>query len=235
MVADMCRAAAKVSLVHSDCTCGPTALTFCSLLYPHFCFQCHPAESLKVFVPHCCNAINQIAVSKCSPYRDKHFYKSRFSYADLYFLSWVFVIYLMYTFFSDEEVLNEEELDKELLWNLQLLSEVIYILPTKPLCCCIYLNRLSIMLYFTLFFPQVTRVDGDKILSYRSDLVQILQLTLHLKCKQGYTLACNLLHHILRSSALIYPTEYCSVPGGFHQPISDYLPIKVLSIGCTFN
>uniref|UniRef100_A0A8C9XF59 Proteasome activator subunit 4 n=1 Tax=Sander lucioperca TaxID=283035 RepID=A0A8C9XF59_SANLU len=126
MVADMCRAASK----------------------------CHPAESLKLFVPHCCNAINQIA-----------------------------------------EVLNEEELDKEFLWNLQLLSEV-------------------------------TRVDGDKVLPYRSNLVQILQLTLHLKCKQGYTLACNLLHHILRSSALIYPTEYCSVPGGFHQPTSDYLPIK---------
>uniref|UniRef100_A0A8C4GY46 Proteasome activator complex subunit 4 n=1 Tax=Dicentrarchus labrax TaxID=13489 RepID=A0A8C4GY46_DICLA len=129
MVADMCRAASK----------------------------CHPAESLKMFVPHCCNAINQIAVN--------------------------------------EEVLNEEELDKELMWNLQLLSEV-------------------------------TRVDGDKILPYRSDLVQILQLTLHLKCKQGYTLACNLLHHLLRSSVLIYPTEYCSMPGGFHQPISDYLPIK---------
>ncbi|XP_028325388.1 proteasome activator complex subunit 4A isoform X1 [Gouania willdenowi] len=129
MVADMCRATAK----------------------------CHPAESLKMFVPHCCNAINQIAVN--------------------------------------EEVLNEEELDKEFLWNLQLLSEV-------------------------------TRVDGDKILPYRSDLVQILQLTLHLKCKQGYMLACNLLHHILRSMALIYPTEYCSVPGGFHQPVSDYLPIK---------
>lgn len=77
------------------------------------------------------------------------------------------------------------------------------------------------------FARQVTRVDGDKILPYRSDLVQILQLTLHLKCKQGYTLACNLLHHILRSLALIYPTDYCSVPGGFHQPISDYLPIKV--------
>lgn len=71
-------------------------------------------------------------------------------------------------------------------------------------------------------------MDGDKVLPYRSQLVQILQLTLHLKCKQGYTLACNLLHHILRSSALIYPTEYCSVPGGFHQPVSDYLPIKVL-------
>uniref|UniRef100_A0A8C8IE53 Uncharacterized protein n=1 Tax=Oncorhynchus tshawytscha TaxID=74940 RepID=A0A8C8IE53_ONCTS len=125
MVADMCRAASK----------------------------CHPAQSLKLFVPHCCNAINQIAVS------------------------------------------NEEELDKELLWNLQLLSEV-------------------------------TRVDGDKILPYSTQLVQILQLTLHLKCKQGYTLACNLLHHILRSTALIYPTEYCSVPGGFQQPTQDYLPIK---------
>uniref|UniRef100_A0A4W6E6W6 Proteasome activator subunit 4 n=1 Tax=Lates calcarifer TaxID=8187 RepID=A0A4W6E6W6_LATCA len=79
MVADMCRAAAK----------------------------CHPAESLKMFVPHCCNAINQIAV-------------------------------------SNSVIIN----------------------------------------------------------------------------------SCNLLHHILRSSALIYPTEYCSVPGGFHQPISDYLPIK---------
>uniref|UniRef100_A0A4W5P9I8 Proteasome activator subunit 4 n=2 Tax=Hucho hucho TaxID=62062 RepID=A0A4W5P9I8_9TELE len=129
MVADMCRAASK----------------------------CHPAQSLKLFVPHCCNAINQIAVN--------------------------------------EEVLSEEELDKELLWNLQLLSEV-------------------------------TRVDGDKILPYSTQLVQILQLTLHLKCKQGYTLACNLLHHVLRSTALIYPTEYCSVPGGFQQPTQDYLPIN---------
>uniref|UniRef100_A0A3Q2Y0U2 Proteasome activator subunit 4 n=1 Tax=Hippocampus comes TaxID=109280 RepID=A0A3Q2Y0U2_HIPCM len=129
MVADMCRAAAK----------------------------CHPAESLKMFVPHCCSQIHQIA--------------------------------------ANEEVLHEEELDKEFLWNLQLLSEV-------------------------------TRVDGHKLLAYSSDLVQILQLTLHLKCKQGYILSCNLLHHILRSTALIYPTEYCSVPRGFCQPITDYLPIK---------
>lgn len=86
------------------------------------------------------------------------------------------------------------------------------------------------MIFLLFFSPnklQVTRVDGDKLIPYRSDLVQILQLTLHLKCKQGYILACNLLHHILRSTALIYPTEYCSVPGGFHQPVCDYLPIKV--------
>lgn len=40
-------------------------------------------------------------------------------------VSWVVNICLMYTLFeTDEEVLNEEELDKEFLWNLQLLSEV---------------------------------------------------------------------------------------------------------------
>ncbi|ELK14706.1 Proteasome activator complex subunit 4, partial [Pteropus alecto] len=95
----------------------------------------------------------------------------------------------------NDDVLNEEELDKELLWNLQLLSEI-------------------------------TRVDGKKLLLYREQLVKILQRTLHLTCKQGYTLSCNLLHHLLRSTTLIYPTEYCSVPGGFDKPPSEYFPIK---------
>ncbi|XP_062269925.1 proteasome activator complex subunit 4B [Platichthys flesus] len=58
MVADMCRAAAK----------------------------CHPAESLSLFVPHCCSVIYQIT--------------------------------------DNEDLQSEDELDKELLWNLQLLSEV---------------------------------------------------------------------------------------------------------------
>uniref|UniRef100_A0A673KJN7 Proteasome activator complex subunit 4A n=1 Tax=Sinocyclocheilus rhinocerous TaxID=307959 RepID=A0A673KJN7_9TELE len=129
MVADMCRAATK----------------------------CHPAEALKLFLPHCCNAILQIS--------------------------------------ANEEVLNEEELDKELMWNLQLFSEV-------------------------------TRVGGDQLLLYRSQLVQILQLTLHLKCKQGYNLACKLLYHILRSMSIIYPREYCSVPSGVQQHSDTYLPIK---------
>ncbi|XP_065785365.1 proteasome activator complex subunit 4 isoform X1 [Muntiacus reevesi] len=95
----------------------------------------------------------------------------------------------------NDDVLNDEELDKELLWNLQLLSEI-------------------------------TRVDGKKLLLYREQLVKILQRTLHLTCKQGYTLSCNLLHHLLRSTTLIYPTEYCSVPGGFDKPPSEYFPIK---------
>nr|DBA27145.1 TPA: hypothetical protein GDO54_011320 [Pyxicephalus adspersus] len=129
MVADLCRAAVK----------------------------CCPVESLKLFLPHCCNVITHLS--------------------------------------SNDDVLHEEELDKELLWNLQLLSEV-------------------------------TRVDGEKLLPYRDQLVKILQRTLHFTCKQGYTLSCNLLHHLLRSCTLIYPTEYCSVPGGFDKPLSEYFPIK---------
>ncbi|KAG8123071.1 hypothetical protein E2320_018500 [Naja naja] len=95
----------------------------------------------------------------------------------------------------NDDVLRDEELDKELLWNLQLLSEI-------------------------------TRVDGKRLLPYREQLLKILQRTLHLTCKQGYILSCNLLHHLLRSTTLIYPTEYCSVPGGFDKPVSEYFPIK---------
>lgn len=42
------------------------------------------------------------------------FFSIKFEFPDTHFF-----------FHSDEEILNEEELDKELLWNLQLLSEVI--------------------------------------------------------------------------------------------------------------
>lgn len=70
-------------------------------------------------------------------------------------------------------------------------------------------------------------MDGDKLLPYSAQLMKTLQQTLHLKSKQGYSLACNLLYHSLRATALIYPTEYCSIPGGFCKSLSEYLPIKV--------
>lgn len=37
----------------------------------------------------------------------------------------VFFPLILFFPFLDDDVLNEEELDKELLWNLQLLSEVL--------------------------------------------------------------------------------------------------------------
>ncbi|XP_061414922.1 proteasome activator complex subunit 4 isoform X2 [Lethenteron reissneri] len=96
---------------------------------------------------------------------------------------------------NHEEVQQEEELDKELIWNLQLLSEIV-------------------------------RINGAEVLPYRGQLESILKRTLWLKNKQGYTLAGKLLQHMLRSATMIYPTEYCSVPGSFNQPLSEYLPIR---------
>lgn len=86
--------------------------------------------------------------------------------------------------------------------------------------------RTRLMYAMSLCAPQITRVDGKKLLLYREQFGKILQRTLHLTCKQGYILSCNLLHHLLRSATLIYPTEYCSVPGGFDKPLSEYFPIK---------
>lgn len=98
----------------------------------------------------------------------------------------------------------------------------------SPYICLDTRQQLLCISHYHHFLLQVTRVDGEKLLPYRTQLVQTLQLTLRLRCKQGYTLACNLLHHILRSTALTYPTDYCSVPGGFNKPLQEYLPIKVL-------
>lgn len=74
MVADMCRAAAKVSLFFLHQT---RLFVVFLLIYfdPNFCSQCHPAESLKMFVPHCCNAINHIAISK-SLQTNRHFFNT---------------------------------------------------------------------------------------------------------------------------------------------------------------
>lgn len=180
-------------------------------------------------MPHCCNAINQIAVSKCSDT------VKSFAERGVWFASSVLLTcFFMFLFFPQ---MKKCWMRRNLIRSFSGISSS-YQRWLRPLTVHLtnwrpsFRNQLCLTLLVSVP-PQVTRVDGDKILPYRSELVQILQLTLHLKCKQGYTLACNLLHHILRSSALIYPTEYCSVPGGFHQPITDYLPIKVhIVIAC---
>uniref|UniRef100_A0A671S8A7 Proteasome activator complex subunit 4A-like n=1 Tax=Sinocyclocheilus anshuiensis TaxID=1608454 RepID=A0A671S8A7_9TELE len=110
---------------------------------------------------------------------------------------------------------TQEEMETEKMTHLESLLE----LGLSSTFCTI-LTQCSMEIF------QVTRVGGDQLLLYRSQLVQILQLTLHLKCKQGYNLACKLLYHILRSMSIIYPREYCSVPSGVQQHSDTYLPIK---------
>ncbi|XP_072167902.1 proteasome activator complex subunit 4-like [Diadema setosum] len=97
--------------------------------------------------------------------------------------------------FTSEEVQEEEELDKEILFNLQVLGEVI-------------------------------RVPSEAVLVYKDTLMSVLKATLHVTCKAGYDLACQLLKNWLRAMSLSYPREFCSVAKGFDRPLTEYLPIR---------
>ncbi|XP_033120997.1 proteasome activator complex subunit 4-like [Anneissia japonica] len=96
---------------------------------------------------------------------------------------------------SSEEAQNEVELDNELLFNLQVLSEIV-------------------------------RCDSSVLLTYKSTILEVLRSTLHLRCKQGYELACNVLKYFLKAMTILYPLEYCSNAEGLGKPISEYLPIR---------
>lgn len=65
------------------------------------------------------------------------------------------------------------------------------------------------------------------LLPYKDELLEVLQLILHLKCVQGYELACQLMRYILRALTLHYPLDYRSVAGSFDRPVSEYLAINV--------
>lgn len=61
MVADVCRAAAKVG--SGGGAGGAVTRSSCS------CLQCQPAAALRLFVPHCCSTIAHITHSQ---YRRRH-------------------------------------------------------------------------------------------------------------------------------------------------------------------
>lgn len=65
---------------------------------------------------------------------------------------------------------------------------------------------------------------------YKNQLLEALQLTLHLKCVQGYELAAQLLRYILRALTLHYPLDYRSIADSFDRPVSEYLAINVSDI-----
>ena len=77
------------------------------------------------------------------------------------------------------------------------------------------------------FCLQIVRCDGEVLLPYQSQLLEVLQLTLHLKCVQGYELAGQLMRHILRALTLYYPLDYRSIADSFDRPVSEYLAINV--------
>ena len=70
---------------------------------------------------------------------------------------------------------------------------------------------------------QLVRCDGREVLKYKDTLIDVLKVTLTLKCVQGYEIAGQLLRYLFRAVLLTYPTEYKSVNGSFDRPLDQYL------------
>ena len=71
------------------------------------------------------------------------------------------------------------------------------------------------------------RCDGTQLMAYKSELLDVVQTTLKLKCVQAYEMAGQMLRFLLRSLTQIYPLEFRSVEQDFDQPFTEYLPIRV--------
>lgn len=74
------------------------------------------------------------------------------------------------------------------------------------------------LLFCLLLLSEVVRCDGSQLLKYFSHIEQVLQRTLHLKCREGYHLAGALLKHTLRAFTLVYPLDFRSIS----TPWEDY-------------
>ena len=73
----------------------------------------------------------------------------------------------------------------------------------------------------------MVRCEGSSLLAYKSQLLAVLKLTLHVVCKEVLTLSCVLLKHLLKAMTLIYADEYRSSTSDWDLPLSEVLPIRV--------
>lgn len=74
---------------------------------------------------------------------------------------------------------------------------------------------------------KVVACDGLHLVPFAADLVDVLELTLTLKCKEAAELSGTLLKNVLRAMSSIYATDYRSTSRNFDSPISKQLPIRV--------
>jgi len=74
---------------------------------------------------------------------------------------------------------------------------------------------------------QVVRCDGQCLLVYKTEILTVLKLTLHVVCKDVLTLSCMLLKHVLKALTLVYASEYRSCTTDWDLPLSQVLPIRV--------
>ena len=76
-----------------------------------------------------------------------------------------------------------------------------------------------------LMLSQLVRCNGQELLKYKDNLLEIIKITLHLKCVEGYELIGQLIRYTLRALTLHYPLDYRSTAESFDRPVTEYLPI----------
>lgn len=79
------------------------------------------------------------------------------------------------------------------------------------------------------------RCNGQELMKYKDNLLEIIQLTAHLKCVEGYELIGQLIRYTLRALTLQYPLDYKSINGSFDRPVTEYLAIHVSCLSSSIN
>jgi len=82
------------------------------------------------------------------------------------------------------------------------------------------------LLYNLLLLSELANCHGKALLNYSELLEKVLDLTVHLKCVEGYMLASRMISNMLYAISATRPTEFKSSNQDYGQPISDYLPIR---------
>ena len=88
--------------------------------------------------------------------------------------------------FIVEGIKHQEETDNQLLWNLQILTEVLLLIKMITVLSKYYISYISC-------FLQIVRSNGSKILVYKKEIIKTLKLAIHLKNKEAATLAAKVL------------------------------------------
>ena len=76
-------------------------------------------------------------------------------------------------------------------------------------------------------FSQVVRCNGHCLLQYKSELMTVVKLVVHMVCKDVQRLSCLLLNHLLKALTLIYANDYRSTTIDWDLSLSEVLPIRV--------
>ncbi|KAL3873182.1 hypothetical protein ACJMK2_036330 [Sinanodonta woodiana] len=81
-------------------------------------------------------------------------------------------------------------------------------------------------LWNLLMLSQLIRCNGQELLPYKEELMEVICITIKLKCVEGYEIVGQLIRYLLRALTLIYSLDYKSRAGSFDEPLTDYLPIR---------